>query len=350
MKKLKKLALVILTAGSFSFSSVVAGELSVTGGVTATYGMGEASSGLGISNELTFGAAGELDNGFTWSYAMELDTGASTGPNMNNDDTALVIGTPFGNLGVFIHEGGLASKYAYGAGALAAGSDYSAPADIEFGVNIDSYNNVQYHTPADLLPFGITAKVGYAPNLSDTQSASAKSKGTVESKATGDDLTHFRIDASPIAGLTVGADYSTVSGTLATTRYKQESAGAYAKYVAGPLTVGFSRTGYQPTVAKTTTTGSLSYETDSYGIKFAVNENLTISYGEEKSTKRLSSTLNQRAARTVGSETDYEVEHIQAAYVIGGATLGIAIADGKNVNYSTGRQDKQTIFSLAMAF
>ena len=82
--------------------------------------MGEASSGLGVSNELTFGAAGELDNGFTWKYAMELDNAA-----MNNDDTALVLGTPYGNVGVFISEGGLSSKYAYGAGALAAGSDYS---------------------------------------------------------------------------------------------------------------------------------------------------------------------------------------------------------------------------------
>ena len=33
---------------------------------------------------------------------------------------------------------------------------------------IDWYNNVQYHTPADLLPFGITAKIAYAPDLDDT--------------------------------------------------------------------------------------------------------------------------------------------------------------------------------------
>ena len=343
MKKLKKLALVILTAGSFSFSSVVAGELSVTGGVTATYGMGEASSGLGVSNELTFSAAGELDNGFTWKYAMELDNAA-----MNNDDTALVLGTPYGNVGVFISEGGLSSKYAYGAGALAAGSDYSSPSDITWGANIDSYNNVQYHTPAGLLPFGVTAKVGYAPNLSDTEGQSAKSKGVVETAAVGGSLTQYRIDASPVEGLTVGADYAKANDTLLVTKYAQESASAYAKYAAGPVTIGFSRTGNQPTK---TTGATVTYETDAYGIKFAVNENLTISYGEEKSTKRTSSTLAAAgAARTAATETDYEIEHIQAAYVIGGATLGIAIADGKDVAYTPGRQDKQTIFSLAMAF
>jgi len=51
MKKLTKLALVILASGSFIFSSVVAGELSVTGGVSASFGKGESSSGLGVSNE-----------------------------------------------------------------------------------------------------------------------------------------------------------------------------------------------------------------------------------------------------------------------------------------------------------
>ena len=29
--------------------------------------------GLGISNELMFKASGELDNGYTWNYHMELD-------------------------------------------------------------------------------------------------------------------------------------------------------------------------------------------------------------------------------------------------------------------------------------
>jgi len=138
MKKLTKLALVILTSGSFIFSSVLAGELSVTGSVVASYGKGEASSGIGVSNELDFNASGELDNGITWKWQAQLDNAAA-----NNDDGQLTMGTPYGTIGFFITEGGLASKYAYGAGALAAGSDYSAPADIEWGVNTDTYNNVQ---------------------------------------------------------------------------------------------------------------------------------------------------------------------------------------------------------------
>lgn len=351
MKNLKKLALVILASCSFIFSSVSAGELSVTGGVSVSYGIGEQAKAIGVSNELDFNASGELDNGITWKWQTQLDNAAA-----NNDDTSLVLGTSYGTVGFFISEGGLASKFGYGAGALAAGSDYAAldratGEGIQFGANIDSYNNIQYHSPAGLLPLGLTVKVGYAPNLSEGEGSSTKtaSRAALETKADGSDFTQYRVDASPIEGLTVGADYATVSGTLPSNRYKLESAGAYAKYVAGPVTVGYSRTGYQPT--KTSTGGgSVSYETDSYGIKFAINENLSVSYGQEKSTKRTSSTLDVDAARTAATEIDYEIDHIQAAYVIGGATLGLAIADGKNVEYTTSRSDKQTIFSIAMAF
>ena len=120
MKNLKKLALVILASFSLIFSTASAGELSVTGSVSASYGIGEQASALGVSNELDFNASGELDNGYTWTWQTQLD-GATT----VNDDTRLVIGTPYGALGIFISEGDLSSKQGYGAGALAAGSDYA---------------------------------------------------------------------------------------------------------------------------------------------------------------------------------------------------------------------------------
>lgn len=346
MKKITKTLLVMLMTSVFSFSTVTAGELSVTGGVTATWGMGEDSSGLGVSNELDFNASGELDNGITWKWQTQLDDAGTV-----NDDTSLVLGTSFGNVALMISEGGLASKYGYGVGAMGPGSDYSATATVNHGKNIDSYNNVQYHTPAGLLPLGLTAKVAYAPNLSDTQGASAKSKGTVETNAVGSDATHYRVDASPIDGLSIGADYAVADGG-ANERYKQESAGAYAKYVTGPVTIGFSRSGYQPFEAKgaANTVGAVSYETDSYGIMFAVNENLTVSYSEENSTKRTSSVLGTTASRTAAVESEMEMQHIQAAYTIGGATLGVAINDTDNDGYKAGKQSKQTIFSLAIAF
>ena len=57
---------------------------------------------LGISNELDFTAIGELDNGYTWKYQVQLD-GTSTA----NDDTRLEIGTDMGTIGFYVSEGGL---------------------------------------------------------------------------------------------------------------------------------------------------------------------------------------------------------------------------------------------------
>ena len=91
MKNIAKLLVGILFSALVMAPSY-AGEMTVTGGATATYTTNgaDASAGknIGISNELDFTASGELDNGYTWTYQVQLD-----GDNTANDDTKLVIGT-----------------------------------------------------------------------------------------------------------------------------------------------------------------------------------------------------------------------------------------------------------------
>ena len=48
----------------------------------------------GIENEFTLGASGELDNGYTWSYAVDIDSVESSA---TNDDAKLTLTTPNGN-------------------------------------------------------------------------------------------------------------------------------------------------------------------------------------------------------------------------------------------------------------
>ena len=122
MKHITKILFVILA--TITFSTANAGELSVSGTAKATYnihsGLADKGKGIGITNELNFTAAGELDNGYTWSYSMELDPGAtspatetSTGDTQSaqNDDTKLTLTTPYGTVGVFISEGGSTTRY-----------------------------------------------------------------------------------------------------------------------------------------------------------------------------------------------------------------------------------------------
>ena len=153
------------------FASANAGELGVSGTAKATYnilsGKTNVGKGLGVTNELNFTASGETDQGYTWSYSMELDPNAVATDNAGaqNDDTKLTLGTPYGTVGVFISEGGLDVEDA------ASQSVYSRPTDMGGSdgtvdnPTIDAYNNLQYHTPADMIPFGGSFKIAYAPDL-----------------------------------------------------------------------------------------------------------------------------------------------------------------------------------------
>jgi hypothetical protein len=107
MKNIAKILFVAITSLSLMLTAK-AGELTVNGTAKATYNATsgqEKDNGLGISNELNFTAAGELDNGFTWSYSMELDpnTGSAAGGETPgaavNDDTVISLGmNDFGTL------------------------------------------------------------------------------------------------------------------------------------------------------------------------------------------------------------------------------------------------------------
>jgi hypothetical protein len=352
MKTITKLFLVIVTAVSFQMSAI-AGELTVTGGVTATVTQGNddaiGGKALGVSNEIDFTANGELDNGYTWKWQAQMD-----GATNLNDDTRLEIGSPYGTVAMYISEGDLSSKLGYGIGAMGVGSDYastfsSGTGNVIWGKNISSYNNVQYHTPADLLPLSTSLKIGYAPSLTGTAGTSAKGTNAAENEATGSDVTQVKLTAAPIDGLSVGADYMVYDQGSAIHQHDEESAGAYAKYTVGGISVGYARTGYSPKKQSTSGT-TVNYESDMYGIQFAVNDALTVSYSEEKFTKHTASSLSAAGVRTAASNLDMDAEHIQAAYVIGGATLGVAIADTKNDDFTTGQKAKKTTFSLAIAF
>ena len=353
MKKISKLLVGIL------FSALVvapsyAGELTVTGGATATYAIGGDSSGagksLGISNELDFSASGELDNGYTWNYQVQLD-GASTA----NDDTRLEIGTDMGTVGFYVSEGGM-SKELHGVGALGVGFDYASPANgtagaFQAGYDVDGYSNIQYHTPSGMLPFGTQIKLGYVPDMNDTTMLSAKEDNgsTPASQATGRNLTQVAVTASPIDGLSLQGDVAQTSNETGVAISTEEgvSANLGAKYTIGQVTVGYVEGGYQPAVAA----GEVIYYENKYmGIQFDVNDQLSVSYNVDESNRNTRAKV--AVAATAGTKTEVEMEQktVQLAYTTGGATIGIHQADVSNSDYTAGRDEKQTIVSLAVAF
>jgi hypothetical protein len=358
MKNISKLLVGIL------FSSLVmapsfAGELSVTGGATATYTIGGDNPGagknLGISNEIDFSASGELDNGYTWNYQVQLD-GASTA----NDDTKLTLGTDYGTIGFFVTEGGLSQELVHGVGALGVGFDYLSPANgtagaFQTGYDVSSYSNVQYHMPADLLPLGLQAKIGFVPDMNDTTQLSAKEdNGTNPGPHNkGRNLTMLTVSATPIDGLKVAGDVAQTSeetGTPGVGGGGDEgiSANVGAKYTMGQFSVGYTEGGYQPAVETGVT---VTYENKFYGLQFDVNDQLSVSYNVDESERSTrATTIVATAAGTTETKVAMEQESVQLAYTTGGATIGIAQVEVDNSDYTAGRTETQSVVSLGISF
>ena len=335
------------------FGSANAGELGVSGTAKATYNIVSGNNanqgkGLGITNELNFTASGELDNGYTWSYSMELDPAdTATGGDATNDDTKITMTTPYGTVGMFISEGGLDAEDAASQSVYARPTDVSDPSDGTYdNYTIDSYNNLQYHTPADLLPFGLTAKIAHAPDL-DTTINSGNGAGvetTLTSAGVGRSATEYRVDAAPIDGLKIGASYIEFGGA-AKQDQSAESGAYFATFASGPFTIGYSQAYKAPAAADNNTAGTTTVEFNdqrNYSIAYAASDDLSISYEVEKDE------LNYMTASQANLEQTSKA--IQIAYSMGGATVAFHHGSYDNAGFSDGVNKDQTLLALTLAF
>ena len=362
MKKIIAMLSVVL----FSFGVAKAGELTVTGSAKASYAISSSdgtaaannlNKGLGISNEFTLGASGELDNGYTWSYAIDIDAVESSA---TNDDAKLTLTTPQGTFGIFLGEGGLGVDNGGSQSVISRPSDTSYAEGMYDTMDIDGYDNIQYHLPADLLPYGITAKVGYAPSGNTTAAndfkaagssndavaaADTASSGGISVTAGGSSVTHYQVQANAIPmldGLTIGADYIEFSGVIGAADQAPSSGAYFAKYAVGPAVIGYSKSFADLPLSSISTEQVENIENRKYSIGVNVNDNLSISYENEESKPKTNT----------GATTQYTMESsgIQAAYTMGGMTLGVAHNDHENATYTQNKDVKDTVFTVEMAF
>ena len=351
MKKISKLLVGIL------FSALVvapsyAGEMTVTGSAKASYvtngASGSGGKTIGIANELDFTASGELDNGYTWKYQVQIDD-----QDAGNDDTRLEIGTDMGTIGIYQSEGGMSSELAHGVGALGTGFDYASPTTFNHSYDVDGNSNIQYHTPAGMLPLGAAVKLGYAPSLSTGDGVSYKGAvATPTTQSEGRSMQMAQVKLAPLDGLSLQgsvAEVDSVAGDA--NRDDGISANVGAKYTMGQFSVGYTEGGYQPATGATANDETIYYESKFYGIQFDVSDALSISYNVDESTKNTRVKVAE-AGGTKGTKTTLamEQESIQLAYTVGGATIGIADIDVTNSDYTSGKTETMTVVSLAIDF
>ena len=347
MKNIAKILFVAISSFSLMFSAN-AGELTVSGTAKATYNATsgqQVDNGLGISNELSFTASGEMDNGYAWSYSMALDptesgTASSTtvpasGSALNDDTSISVTMNDLGTVKLCVSTCGNNKKYAYSADAYGKMSDTGLSEGINYPTDEGGYATIQYHTPE--LPFGTTASIAHGNTKSDGQSSNAQA-------TSGDSGTFYSLVTKPIDGLTLSGSYYTINNYAdGSTHDQEQEGGAYGvKYSAGNLTVGYGKSYLAPEISAINAAAVEYYENTGISVGYAVNDDLTLSYTDETGERNyLTSTT---------TVYDIEVQSIQAAYSLGGATLSLARTDYENIGYADGVDATETIIALSFAF
>ena len=352
MKTIMKTLFVSIASLSLMFS-VNAGELGVSGSAKATYHIthgDQSDNTIGVTNEVSLTASGEMDNGYAWSYSMALDptTTATSGATTNtpagaaiNDDTSITITmNDLGTAKICVSTCGNSKEYAFDQSAYTSMTDTGYSEGIEYPISASSYASLQYHTPE--LPFGTTASYAYGQTkVGDGQS------GNAQANSNGNNISAYSVVTKPIDGLTLSGSYYQIEDydDGDTSELQTEDGGAYGiEYAMGNFTVGYGKSYKSPESTTSIATGTVVeyYENTGVSIGFAVNDELSISYTTEESS----------AKQRTGTNTIYDIEmdSVQAAYSLGGATLSLARADYDNISYTNGPDASETIIAINFAF
>ena len=335
MNILKKIGLSAL-AGSLAATSAFAGELTVTGTANLTYTSTDNQSTnndgnrIGSETEMAFTGSGDV-NGMTVSYLTVL----------NNTGSGIVshnIGIDMGDLGKIEFDQGV------GGNGLTAIDDKTPTANEEAwdgfsgaltGIAGTGSTNVLQYTNT-VAGFGINFALDKEIDDADTTEG-ATSRGTTA--LAGSNYSFALTNATLVDGLDFGVGYSeTDIKDGRTTSNDGESWAAYANYSVGPVTVGYTR---GETSGVDSVAGADMHLMEAYGIAFAVNENLSVSYGAHDVEVDLAA----------GDSTTQEATSVALAYTMGGASVTVQNSSMDNPAGSTTAQDEErTEISLKLAF
>jgi hypothetical protein len=339
MNTLRKIAISIL-ASVFAFASANAGELSVTGSVKATYAINSVDGsetdnntgkGMGLANEFTLSASGELDNGYTWSFNQDIDDATV------QDDASLTIG--MGGLGSVkwnISDGGIQKNFS------SSQSTYGTPVDTgTSGTYVDAADtggmaSIRYTTPSGL-PLDTSISVQYAPQTGALANNSSNGQGVADTAY--ESAMEYAISATPIEGLNVGASYFDPDDPAAA--QAEEGGAYYATYDIGSLSFGIGKSFKATSLNTNTTNEAENYDNTMMSVAFNVNDSLSVSYEDIESSKEF---------ETSSSDLDMDVESFQVAYTVAGATFSISTEEYDNFQYTEANKLKETNFAMSIAF
>ena len=326
MDNLKKVGLSAL-AGSLVAFSAQAGELSASGGAKITYTADTGNEDIahdgnrfGVQKSVTLSGSGELDNGHSISLAHSFAAGSTL--------STTVLTYDMGDMGKL--------TYQEDSGDLGIGKidDMMPTADEEpwNGLDTEQSSNealvgrvdsgitgFNYTYSMDMATINVGYGMGADGNNDDGANSGAGSNTSSSSIA---------VTATPMDGLTVFAG----TGEKGTATANDEMDTYGLKYAFGPITVG-----YQHSEIDFDATSSNDNETDAVGISFAVNDNLSISYGEQDT-------------EADGQALDQEVEGFSVGYSMGGISIKAHSNEAKNIANTADNVSEHTEIAVSFAF
>ena len=316
MNNLKKVGLTALGTALVS-SSAFAGALDVTGTAGITYvgnsGIENGDSKLEQKTTISFTGSADLDNGFTVSYYNNVSGDAMTSGNAHFD-------VDMGDMGKLRFAGNGVS----GNGAVGMWDD-KTPATNEESWDIKGGGGetgpISQQTGDDSLIYtnstavdGVTVVLNYKPSESGAS----------------DSTTGAGIAFTGIDGLNVGVatedNNTTKDATVENTVF-------YATYAMDAFTIGFQSNETDSQTANSDT------EFEAWGVSYAVNEDISISYG--------SSTVEYESG---ASKSDQEADALGISWTNGSMSVTASRHDFDNVAGTSTDDRDVTEVNLTFAF
>jgi len=303
MNTFKKVGLTAL-AGSLVATSAYAGAMDVSGSAKIIYKSNgeERTQANAWSNAkaITFSGSGELDNGWNVSTSYTMSDAAFSTSNVSID---------MGDSGTFSLMNGTTLA------GLAKYADMMPTAGEQVWDDVDTDDNgVVFQSNSG-------NALGYEVNMMGfTASASYLRSGL------GTDTSLVLVANDLVDGLQVGYGIGTDNRTAT---QEDDHSTAWIKYTAGPATVGIQKSAIDKNTA--------DEDRIAAAISFAVNENLSISYGiSDVDFEALSA--------------DEESSGLSASYTMGGMTVGAVMNKTDSVAGESGTDRTFTEVSVAFAF
>ena len=304
MNKLTKLGLSAV-AGSLAASSAYAGALDVSGSAKMTYFSHDADETTGnsfkMAKGITFSGSGDV-NGMTMNYSYTMTNAAFS---------SQVVSLDMGDAGTFgiSNSGGVAGLIAVQ--SVIPNSGEQVWDDMNQNDNgITSFNNLSETNSV----FYKNSFAGFSVNLAYTDEGQ-----------NGASDEHGYVTFDMMDGLQIGLGGGEEGANMDMETF-------FVKYTMGNVTAAYQRTNLDFTAA-----GTADEESDSIGIGFAVNDDLSVSVGMTE--------VDMGAGNN-----DEESTGVSASYTMGGMSITAISNSQDNTNGSATADDAYKELTIAFAF